>query len=95
MFDLKGIESNEFLEYKGRPLVRKDEEIYYGDISSFYVKMMVMNEKPTVKSADMIPALILVQFFKSGNAFPDKQITATGLSDALETASIWLDRVDK
>ena len=45
MLDVNGIESNEFLEYKGRPLVRKEDEIYYGDISSFFVKMMIMNEK--------------------------------------------------
>jgi hypothetical protein len=94
MFDLKGIESNEFLEYKNRPLVRKDDELYYGDVSSNYVKMMIMNEKPSVKSGESIPALVIVQLFKPDNAFPQRQFTAQSISDALETASIWLDKYD-
>lgn len=91
MLDVNGIESNEFLEYKGRPLVRKDDEIYYGDISSNYVKMMIMNEK-IAKNEETIPVSIVVQLFKPGNAFPVKQFVATGLHDAFETASVWLDR---
>jgi hypothetical protein len=91
MLEFNGIESNEFLEYKGRPLVRKDDEIYYGDISASYVKMMIMNEK-IAKNEETIPVSIVVQLFKPGNSFPVKQFVANGLSDAFETASVWLDR---
>ena len=94
MLDVNGIESNEFLEYKGRPLVRKDDEIYYGDISSFYVKMMIMNEK-IAKNEEKIPVSIVVQLFKPNDKFPVRQIIANGLSDAFETASVWLDRPEK
>lgn len=94
MFDLKGIESNEFLEYKNRPLVRKDDELYYGNVSSSYVKMMIMNEKPSVKTGESVPALVLVQLFVPGNPMPERQFTAQSISDALETASIWLDKFD-
>ena len=94
MFDLKGIESNEFLEYKKRPLVRKDDELYYGNVSSSYVKMMIMNEKPSVKTGESVPALVLVQLFVPGNPMPERQFTAQSISDALETASIWLDKFD-
>ena len=94
MLNTKGIESNEFLEYKGRPLVRKDDELYYGDVSSYYVKLMIMNEKPSVKTGESVPALVLVQLFVPGKAMPDRQFTAQSISDAIETASIWLGKYD-
>ena len=33
MFELEGIEAGEFLSYKGKPLVRQEDEIIYGDLS--------------------------------------------------------------
>ena len=95
MFETKGIESGEFLEYKGRPLVRKDDDIYYGDLSEYYVKMMIMTDKTSSKGGETIPDNIAVQLFAPGKAFPEKQISAKGLSDAFETASAWLDRYNK
>ncbi len=95
MFDTKGIENGEYLEYKGRPLVRKDDDIYYGDLSEYYVKMMIMTEKASSKSSENIPDNIAVQLFAPGKPFPEKQISAKGLSDAFETAAAWLDRYNK
>ena len=94
MFDVKGIEKGEFIEYKGRPLVRKDDDIYYGDLSAYYVKMMIMTEKKS-KSGDDIPDLIAVQLFAPGEMFPKRQFSAKGLYDAFETAAAWLDGFDK
>ena len=95
MFDVKGIENGEFLEYKGRPLVRKEDELYYGDLSEYYVKMMIITEKASGKTDDNIPDNIAVQLFAPGKPFPEKQISAKGLSDAFETAAAWLDRYNK
>ena len=95
MIEAKGIENNEFLQYKGRPLVRKDDEIYYGDLSKNYVKMMIMTEKSAEKSGESIPNLIVMQLFIAGKAFPERQNNASGLTDAFETATAWLDRYDK
>lgn len=95
MFDVKGIENEEFLEYKGRPLVRKEDDIYYGDLSAYYVKMMIMTEKASSKNGEKIPGEIIMQLFAPGKAFPEKQIAAKGLSDAFETAAAWLDRYNK
>ena len=36
MLNANGINTDEFLEYKNRPLVRKDDDIYYGDLSDKY-----------------------------------------------------------
>ena len=48
MLDAKGVGEKEYLEYKGKPLVRQDNEIIYGDMSDkFYIYMMIMTEKDT------------------------------------------------
>lgn len=94
MFDLKGIEKGEFIEYKGRPVVRKDDEIYYGDLSTYYVKMMVMTEKPA-KNGEMLPDIIPIQLFAPGQMFPERQFNCKGLYDAFETATVWLDGKNK
>ena len=94
MLEIKGIGTDEFLEYKGRPLVRKDDDIYFGDINVYYVKMMIMSEKTTSKSDEEIPKDIVIQLFRKGNLFPEKQMNAKGLSDAFETAEAWLNRYD-
>ena len=95
MFEVKGIENGEFLEYKGRPLVRKEDDIYYGDLSQYYVKMMIMTEKASKVPDISVPDGIAVQLFAPGKPFPEKQISAKGLSDAFETAAAWLDRYNK
>ena len=95
MFDVKGIEGGEYIEYKGRPLVRKDDDLYYGDLAEYYVKMMIMTEKKAVKAGETVPENIAVQLFAPGKPVPEKQISAKGLSDAFETAAAWLDRYNK
>ena len=94
MFDLKGIEKGEFVEYKGRPLVRKDDDLYYGDLSKYYVKMMVMTEK-TAKNGESIPDIIVVQLFEPGTLALKRQFNAKGFADAFETATAWLDGFNK
>ena len=60
MLDVNGANNNEFLEYKGRPLVRQGDDIYYGDMSDkFYIYMMIMNEAET--EFGTVPTQIMVQ----------------------------------
>lgn len=95
MLKAEGIESGEFLEYKGRPLVRQDVDIYYGDLSDeYHVYMMIMTFKKTSNGTE-VPDLVMVQLMKSGSKTPEKQTMSNGLVDALDTASIWLDRYNK
>ena len=95
MLNTNGINPGEFLEYKGRPLVRKDNDIYYGDLSDkYHVFMMIMAEAPTSKGID-VPAMIMVQLLAKDSNRPEKQAVSKSLSDALETASAWLDRYNK
>ncbi len=94
MFELQGIDNEEFLTYKGRPLVRKDEEIIYGDLNrKHHVKMMIMTEKEV--SGFTVPDIIVVQLFEDSNIMPLRQFKAKGLYDALDTAAVWLDGFNK
>ena len=91
MLNAEGVTNEEFLEYKGRPLVRHDGDIYYGDMSAkYHVHMIVMSEKEV--KGTMIPDNIVVQLVPNGSIMPEKNIMSTSLIDALETAHAWLER---
>ena len=95
MLNANGVSEREFLEYKGRPLVRKDNDIYYGDLSDkYHVFMMIMAEVPSSKGIE-IPATVMVQLLAKDSSRPEKQTVSKSLTDALETASAWLDRYNK
>ena len=91
MLNAEGVTNEEFLEYKGRPLVRHDGDIYYGDMSAkYHVHMIVMSEKEV--KGTLIPDKIVVQLVPNGSIMPEKNIMSTSLIDALETAHAWLER---
>ena len=97
MLNAKGIGSEEFLEYKGRPLVRQDNDIYYGDLSDkYHVYMMIMTKKESSKgNGSQVPDTIMVQLLEKGATSPEKQAISHGLADAFETADAWLDRYNR
>ena len=90
MFNLEGIESGEFIEYKGKPLVRQGDDIFYGDLSEKnYVYMMIMSDKKSARG-DTLPGTIMVQLLDSETKSPVKQKITNGLSEAFEYAEAWL-----
>lgn len=91
MLNAEGVSNGEFLEYKGRPLVRHEGDIYYGDLSAkYHVHMIVMGEKE-IKGVQ-VPNKIVVQLIPKGSMMPEKNTVAVSLADALETADAWLER---
>ncbi len=89
MLKANGLGNDEFLEYKGRPLVRQDNEIFYGDMSGdFYIYMMIMSEKDT--PSGKVPDKIMVQLCESSTKAPKKMKPVTGLKEAFEFADAWL-----
>ena len=91
MLNAQGVTNGEFLEYKGRPLVRHDGDIYYGDMSAkYHVHMIIMSEKEI--KGTTVPDKIVVQLIPKGSMLPEKNIMSTSLADALETADAWLER---
>ena len=91
MLNVTGVNNDEFLEYKGRPLVRQGDDIYYGDLSEkYHVYMMIMDDKDV--NGVKVPTMVMVQLREKGSVIPKKQNLCTGgLTDALEIAAAWLE----
>ncbi len=96
MFNLEGITNEEFVEYKGKPLVRQGDDIFYGDMSDkYYVYMMIMSDKKSPKTDSDVPGTIMVQLLDSATKKPEKQKITNGLAEAFEFAEAWLRYNDK
>ncbi len=96
MINAQGINGS-FLEYKKRPLVRQEDDIYYGDLSDkYHVYMMIMGDKKDgVTGQQTVPEKIMVQLLKKGSKMPEKQSIVTGLAEAFEMADAWLERYNR
>ena len=86
----------DFLTYKGKPLVRCGNQIYYGDMSEKYVvKFEILTTK---KEGDLVLAdKIKVLLLNSDTNLTDKdRIIKTsekiGLFEAMDIGAIWLER---
>jgi len=96
MLNTEGVGMNEFVEYKGRPIVRQGDDIFYGDLSEkYYVYMMIMSDKKSPKSDENVPGTIMVQLLDSQTKKPEKQKITNGLAEAFEFAEAWLGYNDK
>ena len=94
MLNANGVGQDEYLEYKGKPLVRQGNEIIYGDMSDkFYIFMMIMTEKNTDNGK--VPDKIMVQLFESANQALTNQKVVNGFKEAFEFADAWLERYNK
>jgi hypothetical protein len=92
----KNAKENPFLMYKGQPLVRCGNIIYYGDMSKKYIIMMQVlssHDKNGLEVADRV--LVQLQYTDTGIKSRDRTIKKTekdGLYDAIDIAAIWLER---
>ena len=85
-----------FFEYKGRPLVRSGSTLYYGNMYDPYVVMIQVvstREKDDLTLADKVTIQMLnTDPTVSPMAMVVKKSEKTGLYQAIDLASIWLDR---
>ena len=96
MLNTEGVGMDEFVEYKGKPIVRQGDDILYGDLSEkYYVYMMIMSDKKSPKSEENVPGTIMVQLLDSQTKKPEKQKITNGLAEAFEFAEAWLRYNDK
>ncbi len=90
------IEKSEMLLYKGRPLMRKDNIIYYGSMSDRYIIMMQILETQMVKDLPVATRVAVQLQQTSPNVRPKDRIVKktekNGLWNAMDIASIWLAR---
>lgn len=87
------------LTYKGRPLVRCGNEIYYGSLSDPYVvfmQVLTTKEENGITVADKLHVILMST--DSTKPLPErvvKQSSKTGLYTALEVGGMWLERALK
>ena len=89
-------EKADVLEYKGHPLRRKDNLIYYGSMNDKYIVMIQILESKKVKDMDVATRVsIQLQLTDPNLKSKDRVIKRSerdSLYAAVEIASIWLKR---
>ena len=84
------------LEYKGYPLQRKDNIIYYGNFTDKYIVMLQIMESKKVKDLDVATRVsVQLQLTDSSVKSRDrvtKRAERESLYAAMDVASIWLER---
>jgi len=84
------------LEYKGRPLRRRDNLIYYGSMADEYIIMMQITDTNKVNDLE-VPSRVSVQLqltdpdLKSRDRVV-KDAVKNGFYEAIDVAAVWLDR---
>ena len=88
--------NDKFLTYKGKPLVRNGNTIYYGDPSENYVIMMQIMEKTKVGDLDVASKVKIYKMATDEKLNPVeaiiKQSEKSSLYEALDIAYAWLSR---
>ena len=88
--------NEKFLTYKGKPLVRNGNTLYYGDMSEEFVIMIQIVS--TKKEGDLEMAdKVLVQLLSTDNELRPreriiKKSEKIGLYNAMDIGAIWLER---
>ena len=87
---------NPFLLYKGKPLVRNGNTIYYGNMSDKYV--VILQITGTKQAGDLeLADKVLVQLVYTDPEMRTrdrviKKSEKSGLYDAMDVGAIWLER---
>ena len=87
------------LTYKGKPLVRKDNELYYGSMTDPYVLyLQILTTTPVGEQqvADKVHLMLLsTDTTKSPQERVARQTTKHGLYNALDIGGIWLQKANE
>ncbi len=84
------------LEYRGRPLRRKDNILYYGSMSDKYIIMMQITDTKKVDDMDVASRVVVqLQYTDPDLKSRDRVVKRTeknGLYAAMDVAAVWLER---
>lgn len=84
------------LLYKGRPLMRKDNFIYYGSMADPYIVMMQVLETKTVGNEEIASKVSVQLQLTDPSVKPRDRVTKKsekdGIYSALDVGSVWLER---
>jgi hypothetical protein len=89
-------EENAVLMYKGHPLMRKDNIVYYGSMADSHIVMLQILESKKVGDADVASKVsIQLQLTDPAARSRDRVVKKSekdGLYTALDLGHIWLER---
>ena len=84
------------LQYKGRPLMRKDNMIYYGSMADSHIVMLQILETKKVQDTDIATRVSVELQLTDPNARAKDRIVKKcekdGFFTALDLGSVWLTR---
>ena len=87
---------NKILMYKGHPLMRKDNLIYYGSMADSHIIMLQILETKTVKDVEIASKVsIQLQLTDPAAKSRDRVVKKgekAGLYTALDFGCVWLER---
>lgn len=96
MSDAAERKKTDFPTYKGYPLVRKGDQIYFGNMYDPYVIMMQIMEKTKVGDLDVASKVKIYKMATDEKLSPVEAITKqsekSSLYEALDIAYAWLSR---
>ncbi len=89
-------EKNEVLKYKGRPLMRKDNLIYYGSMADEYIIMLQIIESKKMENLDLATKVsVQLQRTDPNCKARDRVVKKSekdGFYTALDVGCVWLER---
>ncbi len=89
-------ETGKVLEYRGHPLRRLDNILYYGSMSDKYIIMMQVTDSKKVDDMDVATRVsVQLQLTDPDLKSRDRVIKKTekgGLYAAMDVAAVWLER---
>ncbi|MGM9521523.1 MAG: hypothetical protein ACI3VB_03500 [Oscillospiraceae bacterium] len=90
------VKNEDILEYRGHPLRRKDNIIYYGSMSDKYVIMLQITDTKKVDDLDVATRVsVQLQLTDPDLKSRDRIVKKTdkdSLYAAMDVASVWLER---
>ena len=84
------------LSYRGRPLLRKDDTLYYGRMSDKYIIMLQIQDKKVVSGVETATKVSVYLQQTNENIRPKERIVRKtekpGLYESLDVGAVWLER---
>ncbi len=93
----KAKSSSEYLSYKGYPLLRKDNIIYFGNTSDKFVVMIQILQTEKIGDLEVANKVRVLRMLTDkslpADKLIDKSVDKNSLFEALDIASTWLERL--
>lgn len=90
--------AEEYITYKGFPLVRNAKQIYYGNMSDEFVASLNILSSHTENGLDVADKIKVILMRTATDIDPQDIVVKTSdresLYDALDVANIWLSRTE-